>query len=114
MDTLYIKGLTLKTRIGVYAWERQILQTVVFDLEFGIDNGKAATSDAIEDALDYATLTAQLSHFLAEQETQLIETLAERTADFLMERYALPSLRLSLSKPGAVKAAATTGVTIQR
>ncbi|MGH8580099.1 MAG: dihydroneopterin aldolase, partial [Gammaproteobacteria bacterium] len=37
MDIVYLKDLRIKTVIGVYAWERQLKQTVVLDLEMGTD-----------------------------------------------------------------------------
>ena len=57
MDIVYIKGLRATRVIGVYDWEREIRQSVVLDLEMASDNRRAAASDEIEDALDYAAIS---------------------------------------------------------
>lgn len=114
MDIVYISKLRADTVIGVYDWERRVRQTVVLDLELASDNRRAAASDGIEDALDYAAISARLLSFIEASEFQLIEALAERVATLLLEEFAVPWLRLRLAKPGAVGAAREVGVLIER
>ena len=114
MDTVFIRGLRADTIIGVYGWERSIRQTVVLDLELASDNRRAAATDHIEDALDYAAISARLLSYIEGSEFQLIETLAERAAAIVQEEFRVPWLRLSLAKPGAVAAATAVGVVIER
>tara|TARA_R110001599_G_scaffold353591_1_gene594128 strand:+ start:19698 stop:20054 length:357 start_codon:yes stop_codon:yes gene_type:complete len=114
MDIVYISELRADTVIGVYDWERRVRQTVVLDLELASDNRRAAASDGVEDALDYAAISARLLSFIEASEFQLIETLAERVATLLLEEFAVPWLRLRLAKPGAVAAAREVGVLIER
>jgi len=114
MDIVYITGLRADTVIGVYDWERQIRQTVVLDLELASDNRRAAASDGIADALDYAAISARLLSFIAQSKFQLIETLAEQVATLVLEEFPVPWLRLRLAKPGAVAEAREVGVLIER
>lgn len=114
MDIVYISELRVDTVIGVYDWEREIRQTVVLDLEMASDNVRAAQSDSIEDALDYAAISARLQAFIEASEFQLIETLAEQVATLLRAEFAISWLRLRLSKPGAVASAKEVGVQIER
>ncbi len=114
MDIVYIRELRAETVIGVYDWERGIRQAVVLDLELATDNRRAAASDHIRDALDYAAVSERLLSFIEASEFQLIETLAERLADILLGEFGVPWLRLRLSKPGAVAAASDVGVVIER
>ena len=44
------------TAIGVTAGERAVKQQLSIDLEFPIDGGSPATTDSIEDAVDYDTV----------------------------------------------------------
>jgi dihydroneopterin aldolase len=104
MDTVYITGLRAETVIGVYDWERNIRQGVVF----------AASGDRIEDALDYAAISSRVLAFIEDSEFQLIETMAEQIASLVMAEFRVPWLRLRLGKPGAVAAAETVGVQIER
>ena len=114
MDIVFITGLRADTVIGVYDWERRIRQTVVLDLELASDNRRAAASDGIGDALDYAAISARLLSFIEESEFQLIETLAEQVAALVLAEFAVPWLRLRLAKPGAVAEARDVGVLIER
>ena len=56
-DTVFIRGLKASSVIGCYDWERDIRQTLVIDLELKADFTRAAQSDALEDALDYAAIS---------------------------------------------------------
>ena len=49
MDIVFLTDLRIETVIGVFDWEREIKQTVVFDLQMGADIRKAAASDQLED-----------------------------------------------------------------
>ena len=114
MDIVFIRELRVDTVIGVYDWERRIRQTVVLDLELASDNRRAAASDSIADAVDYAAISARLLSFIEGSEFQLIETLAEQLANIVLEEFAVPWLRLRLAKPGAVARARDVGVLIER
>ena len=114
MDIVFIRELRADTIIGVYDWERRIRQSVVLDLELASDNRRAAASDGIEDAVDYAAISARLLSFIEGSEFQLIETLAEQLANIVLEEFAVPWLRLRLAKPGAVARARDVGVLIER
>ena len=114
MDIVFIRELRADTVIGVYDWERRIRQSVVLDLELASDNRRAAASDGIEDAVDYAAISARLLSFIEGSGFQIIETLAEQLANIVLEEFAVPWLRLRLAKPGAVAQARDVGVLIER
>ena len=114
MDIVFIRELRADTVIGVYDWERKIRQTVVLDLEMASDNRRAASGDRIEDALDYAAISSRVLAFIEDSEFQLIETMAEQIAAIVIQEFAVPWLRLRLSKPGAVAQAENVGVLIER
>lgn len=114
MDIVYIRELHADTVIGVYDWERSIRQTVVLDLEMASDNRRAAASDQVADALDYAAVSQRLLAFIEGSEFQLIETLAEQVSEIVMGEFNVSWLRLRLAKPGAVSAARDVGVLIER
>jgi dihydroneopterin aldolase len=113
MNFVYIKGLRAQAVIGVYDWERLIRQTLVLDLEMASDTARAAATDAISDALDYAAISQQVIALVESSEYQLIETLAEAVAAMVMREFAVPWLRLRLGKPGAVAEADDVGVVIE-
>ena len=114
MDIVFIRDLRIETVIGVYDWERKIRQTVSIDLEMGTDIRPAAASDHIDDALDYKAVAKRLIQFVGDSEFQLVETLAQRCADILLNEFQVSWLRLRLAKPGAVTGSQDVGVLIER
>jgi dihydroneopterin aldolase len=114
MDTIRIKGLKAETLVGVHDWERKLPRPVVVDLELATDAGRAAKSDALKDAIDYAAVAQTVTAFLGGSKFQLIETLAQRLAEKLQAEFGVTWLRLELHKPGAVAGAQDISVTIER
>lgn len=114
MDKVYIEGLTFQTTIGFYSWEKEIKQTLVIDVIMGWNTAQAAENDELAKTLDYAAISVAIVEFANANPVDLIETLAERIAAFLIAEYQLPWLRLKLMKPTAVHNATTVGVEIER
>jgi dihydroneopterin aldolase len=98
-DTVSIRDLSVSAVIGVYDWEREIEQTLVFGVDMAADVARAATTDAIEDALDYSAVAATVRAVVTEGKFQLIETAAERVAARLLADYRLGWVRVSVVKP---------------
>ncbi len=114
MDKVFIKGLSIQTTIGFFQWEKEIKQTLVIDLAMGWNTANAALNDELAKTLDYADISVAIERFANENPVDLIETLAERLASYLMTQYQIPWLKLSIGKPGAVHNAQTVGVEIER
>ncbi|NRB38969.1 MAG: dihydroneopterin aldolase [Pseudomonadales bacterium] len=114
MDTVFIRQLSVATVIGCYDWERTIKQTVVLDLDMHWDIRAASAGDDLQYALDYAKVSERLISFIEGSEFQLIETMAEQCCAIVLAEFNVPWLRLSLNKPGAVSAANTVGLVIER
>ncbi len=113
-DTVFIRELKVETVIGVYDWERSVRQLLVLNLEMASDNRRAAATDGIGHAVDYAAVSERLISFVEASKFQLIETLAEQVAAIVLQEFAVPWLRLRVSKPGAVIQARDVGVLIER
>ena len=114
MDIIFLKDLKIETVVGIYDWERKVKQTVILDLEMATDVKKAASTDKIEDALDYKAIAKRLISFVSESEFELVETLAEQIAEIILIEFDVPWLRLSLNKIGAIRGARDVGVVIER
>ncbi len=114
MDIIYLKDLRIDTIIGIYDWERQTRQTIILDIEMATDIARAAKSDNIDDALNYKAVAKRVMAFVSESEFQLVETLAERVAEILLDEFKIPWLRLSVNKQGAVRGVRDVGVIIER
>lgn len=113
-DRVFVEDLKVQTVIGIFDWEREIKQTISIDLEMEFDIRAAAESDAIEDTLDYKSVSKRLIQFVEKSEFQLVEALAERCAAIVLDEFPVSWLRLKLGKPGAVRGSTAVGVIIER
>ena len=114
MDKIYIRGLKVETIIGIYDWERTLVRPLVFDVELGFDTREAASSDRMRDSIDYAAVGQTIREIALELKPQLLETLAEKIARTLFDRFPVQSVRLAINKPGAIPDVKGVGVEIER
>jgi dihydroneopterin aldolase len=114
MDIVYLRDLRVDTIIGIFDWERTTRQVVAIDLEMATDVAAAAATDSLDDALDYKALSKRLIDFVGASSFQLVETLAERVAAIVRGEFAVPWVRVTLSKPGAIRGARDVGIVIER
>ncbi|WP_417519400.1 dihydroneopterin aldolase [Marinobacter sp.] len=113
-DSVLIESLVVETVVGVYDWEREVTQVLVVDLEMAWDNRIPGKSDDVADALDYAAVSERVEQCLKALEPKLLEHGAEVLAEVLQREFGVSWLRLTLRKPGAVPAARSVGVCIER
>ena len=78
------------------------------------DIRKSAKSDAIEDTLDYKAVSKTVISFVSESEFQLVETLAEKVAEIILNEFNVPWVRVKINKKGAIRGASDVGVIIER
>lgn len=114
MDIVFIEDLRIDATIGIYDWERQIKQTLSFDIEMATDISKAAASDNIDDALNYKAVSKRIIQFVEDSEYLLVETLAEKITEIVRTEFAVPWVRLTLNKLGAVRGSRSVGIRIER
>jgi dihydroneopterin aldolase len=114
MDTIFLRELKVETIVGIWDWERKIRQTVSIDLEMATDIRAAAASDSIDDALDYKLVAKRVQQFVADSSFQLVETLAEKIAEVVLNDFDMPWVEVRVSKPGAIRGARDVGVSIRR
>lgn len=114
MDIVYVRDLRLDARIGIYEWEKRILQKIRIDLEMAWDNRIPAASDNINDTLNYKTAAKRVTQLVESGHYELVERLAETIADTLMQELRIPWIQVTVGKPGAVRGASEVGVKIER
>ncbi len=115
LDEIEIEGLSVDCLIGFAEWERMVKQTVVLDLRLAVDVRRAALVDRPQPELfNTKSLSKRLQSYIATTEFRLIETLAERVAELILEEFPVHRVRLKLSKPGALRGARNVAVRITR
>ena len=113
-DTVYVHGLVVEAHIGVTAEERAVPQPLLLDLEVACDTSAAATSDAIDQAVDYHALAQAVEAHVAQSRVQLLETLAESVAALIRAQFDVPWVFVKVGKPRILDSADEVGVAIER
>lgn len=114
MDIVYVRGLEVKTVIGVYDWEREMKQPVTVDLDMACDISKAAATDDHALVLDYKTVCVRVTEFIEGSDLKLLETMAEEIAALIRREFHVPWVRVRVGKPAAITGAKDVGVVIER
>ena len=114
MDIIFLHDLKVETVIGIWEWERKIRQTVSIDLDMAADIRKAATTDSVDDTLNYKSVAKRVQAFVGESSFQLVETLAEKIAAVILDEFEVSWVRVRVNKPGAIRGARDVGVQIER
>ena len=113
-DTIFLQDLKVDTIVGIWDWERKIRQTVSIDLEMGADIRRAAENDDIESTLNYKLVAKRVQQFVADSEFKLVETMAQKIAEVVLQEFDVPWIQVRVSKPGAIRNAKNVGVLIRR
>ena len=114
MDIIFLGGLEITTIIGIYEWERETKQTIILDIEMAYDIRKAAETDAIEDTLDYKSVSKRIITFVEESKYFLVEKLAQEITNIILNEFEVRWVKLILNKKGAIRGASDVGIIIER
>ena len=94
-DILFVRGLRVEAVIGVFDWEREVLQELLFDVDLHIDMSAACASDQVEDALSYVDVAAEITAITRARKAKLVEFLAEEIATALLGKWPVRQIRLA-------------------
>lgn len=114
MNLIIIKQLSIETIIGLYDWERQQPQPLLFDLEIETDFSAVIASDNMQDGTDYALIAEQIQKICDRQQFRLLEPLANQIIDTLFDIYPINKIDITINKPNALSNAVAAGVRLVR
>lgn len=114
MNTIFIHDLRIETKVGVYAWERQLPQTVRVDLDIGLPSSRPFVTGELADAIDYAAVVARIRAFACTNSHALLERFAEALASLVLDEFGAQSVKLRIAKLGALPGVREIGVAIER
>ncbi|MFZ2227602.1 MAG: dihydroneopterin aldolase [Candidatus Nanopelagicaceae bacterium] len=101
-DSIEIKGIRAFGYHGVFDHEREDGQEFLVDISLNLDLRKAAQSDAVEDTVDYGSVSNLVLGAIVGPPVSLIETLASQIADLLLSNFRLiDSVVVVVHKPHA-------------
>jgi len=112
MDSIDIKALSVNTRIGVHAWEQRISQRLLLDISIPTDFSQCA--DELSNTIDYDKLCQQVTAYMESNSFKLIETVANSVAVLIKNETQAAEVKVTVTKPHAVKNAGDIQVTANR
>ena len=113
-DQIHIKDLLLRTIIGINEEERRNRQDVLINIVLYADTRAAGASDAIEDAVNYRTITKRVIQMVEASSFNLVEKLVAEIAVICLEDPRVAAVDVRVEKPGALRFARSVGVEIHR
>ena len=114
MNTIFIQDLRLETRIGVYAGEREVSQTIRFDVDIGLPSSRPFETGDLADAIDYAAVVSRLREFAAVHSYSLLEPFVEAAAAIVIDEFGAQSVKLRVAKLAVLPGVREVGVEIER
>ena len=97
MIELELRGLEVRGHHGALPEERERGQLFLFDVRLVVPD--AATSDRLEDAVDYRDVARAVREVSDGRAYHLLEALAAGVADELLARFAVERVRVRVRKP---------------
>ncbi|MDR3201635.1 MAG: dihydroneopterin aldolase, partial [Bifidobacteriaceae bacterium] len=101
LDAIEILGVSARGRHGVFEIERTSGQLFEADVRMYLDTREAAAWDRLDLSVDYAAVGREVANLIAGESVCLIETLAQRIADSLLDRGKINSVDVVVHKPDA-------------
>jgi dihydroneopterin aldolase len=115
LDTIFIRQLRLRAWIGLYRHEKIAPQTIEIDLEIALPAGGAVfKTQKVTDTIDYGVVAERIRALLEKERFGLVENLAERIADLILNDFKAPRVKVSVAKLGVLREAKQVGVVIER
>ncbi|MGH8924942.1 MAG: dihydroneopterin aldolase [Acidimicrobiia bacterium] len=116
MDHLRLIGIEVFAHHGVLPEEMQIGQRFLIDLDIEVDLGAPGKSDSLADTIDYAGVAEKVHELVAGTRWNLIEKVAEQTAELVLSVPLVKGVEVTVHKPDAPIAVdfADVSVTIDR
>ena len=111
MDQILLQGIEFRGHHGVSPEEQAIGGWYSVDLEVDADTRRAGQTDRVEDTVDYGEIHRIVIETGEGQRYHLLEALAERLAERILEVPGVARVRLAVRKhhpplPGTVRCAA--------
>ena len=110
---IFVRGLLIQASIGVHPHEHEQTQPVIIDIELDMGDMELPNEDRLHETLDYGLVAEKAEALALEAHVQLVETLAERIADWALSADPrVHRVAVSISKPQALLKADAAGVEI--
>jgi len=97
-DKLILKNMSFYAFHGDDKSEQELGQRYEVDVAIQVDAGRAAQSDNLRDAINYKSIFQLVEKYVTERRYNLIETLATKIANAILDQFATNEVSVSIRK----------------
>ena len=97
-DEVHIEQLEVSARVGVPEQERANLQRLTVSISFWPYQQIRDVADDIDHTVNYSVVAEETKRFVRDQSVNLIETLADRLAAYLLKTFPIQKITVELRK----------------
>lgn len=101
MDRIDLKGIEVYARHGVLQSEQERAQVFRADVTVFTDLSTAGETDDLSETIDYSELALEIREVVGSESHKLIETVAARVADAVMNHPRVEGTIVTIHKPDA-------------
>jgi dihydroneopterin aldolase len=98
VDEIRLEGMEFYAYHGVFPEERTLGQRFVVDVALRLPLQKSGLSDDLRDTLDYSEVYRVIRDVVEGERHRLVETVAERIAQQILDRYPVDCVRVCVRK----------------
>jgi dihydroneopterin aldolase len=110
---VFVRGLDVEAVVGVHDHEKVAAQPLRISLDLTVREAPEGHGDKLASVVCYEDVVRGVQAICQNGHVNLIETLAERIADFCLADKRVHAVRISIEKPEAF-AECTVGIEIER
>jgi dihydroneopterin aldolase len=111
---VFVRDLEIVASVGLLEREKRYDQRILVSTELFVRDEYDGTSDRLGDVLDYGKVIDGMTHIIQREHVNLIETLAERIAEFCLTDPRVEMVRVRIEKPEIIENCRSVGVEIER
>ena len=114
MDEVEINDLCVRTEVGINPHEQGKVQELYITIHLRTSIKKAGETDRVEDTINYETIANEVLLHVENKKYNLIKAVAADVAHICVVRHGVPSVKVIVAKPNALRFAKSSSVTIER
>ncbi|RMF60986.1 MAG: dihydroneopterin aldolase [Calditrichaeota bacterium] len=99
MEIIRLNNMIFYAHHGYYRAERELGQKFEVDVEMECDLSRAVESDDLNDTINYKEVYEHISRIFNSSKFTLLETLADKIAQHILESFLVESVRIRVRKP---------------
>lgn len=114
MDEVEINDLRVRTEVGFSLHELGKLQELNITIHLRATVKNAGETDRVDDTINYKIIAKEVLFHVENKTYNLIEAVATDVARICVVRHGVPSVKVIVAKPNALRFSKSSSVTIER